>query len=119
MVRRGSWWLSYETRRFYDLELRSLLKSAGSTAGQTEDARLAEMAILERMIRQSPLAGGAMRSFHTKDTAAFLILRTISGREPDAWIGIAILRGALQKIFDKSIAPLLSGQPYLAWINDE
>jgi signal transduction histidine kinase len=118
-LRSGSWWLSYETRRFYDMELRSLLKSAGSTAYQTEDSRLAEMSALERIIRQSPLTTGARRSFETKDKAGFLILRAPSGREPDAWKGIAIPQGPVQKLFDKSIAPLLAGQPFLARVTDK
>jgi len=51
-LRAGRWWLSYEERRFHDQELRRLLALAGSTGRYAEDARLEELAAVERVVRR-------------------------------------------------------------------
>ncbi len=50
-LRAGRWWLSYQQRRLYDAEVRTAIAAIGGAA-PGDDARLAEMAASERIVRQ-------------------------------------------------------------------
>ncbi|MCI0489851.1 MAG: ATP-binding protein [Blastocatellia bacterium] len=117
-LRGGRWWLSYDARRFYDAQLRSLLESAGSNAHATEDVRLDEMAAVERMVRNSPPSrrDGATRSFDQRDGRAFLFLWLPSDDNPDVWTGAAFSERDMASLLDSVLSPLLGDQPYRAAI---
>ncbi|MEW6208227.1 MAG: HAMP domain-containing sensor histidine kinase [Acidobacteriota bacterium] len=119
-LRGGQWWLSYETRRFYDRELCNLLLSAGSNTGTTEDARLGELADITAIVRRSPPPSHnlTMHSFERGERSAFLILCLPSSREADMWIGLAIPRERLATLLDEVVGPILAGQALTAAIRD-
>jgi len=98
-LRAGHWWLSQEERRFHDGDLRRLLALAGSTRQYTEDARLEELAAIERVVRRlAPrLQEGPLRHFE----AGVLVLW------PGAQHGVAIPQPRLTSFLGAALAPLL------------
>ncbi|HSB16289.1 MAG TPA: HAMP domain-containing sensor histidine kinase [Bryobacteraceae bacterium] len=51
-LRAGRWWLSYHQRKLYDAELRTAIATIGGVA-PGGDARLVEIAAVERIVRQT------------------------------------------------------------------
>ena len=98
-LRAGRWWLSYEERRFHDEELRRLLALVGAGPGMSEDAHLAELAAVERVVgRLAPrLREGPLRHFE----AGVLVLW------PGAQHGVAIAQPRLASLLGAVLAPLL------------
>jgi signal transduction histidine kinase len=116
-LRGGRWWLSYDERHFYDLELRRLLESAEARP-LADDARLGELAALERVIRASPpdKSAAATRSFERGGHGAYLILWTPANG--DGWRGIALTPPRAAELSGAALAPLLAGQPFAAALRD-
>ena len=98
-LRAGRWWLSYEERRFHDGELRRLLALAGSTRRYAEDARLEELAVVERVVRRlAPrLREGPLRHFE----AGVLVLGSGAQR------GVAIPERHLTSLLRAVLGPSL------------
>jgi len=98
-LRAGRWWLSYEERRFHDGELRRLLALAGSAKRYAEDARLEELAVVERVVRRlAPrLREGPLRHFE----AGVLVLGSGAQR------GVAIPERHLTSLLRAVLGPSL------------
>ena len=116
-LRTGRWWLSYDERGFYDKELRRLLESVEAKP-RADDARLADLAALDRLIRESPPSkyATAARSFEQIGRHANLILWTPHERE--GWRGIALAQSRAAGLTEIALAPLLTGQPFAAALCD-
>ncbi len=119
-LRGGQWWLSYESRRFYDRELHNLLLSAGSSIETTEDDHLEELADVTTIVRRLPPPSQNLtrHSFERGEHSAYLILCLPSNREPDVWRGLAIGQQRLQMLLDEVVGPILAGQALTAVIRD-
>ncbi|MBI1764199.1 MAG: HAMP domain-containing histidine kinase [Acidobacteria bacterium] len=116
-LRGGRWWLSYDERHFYDEELRRLLASVEAQP-RVADARLSELAALERFIRVAPpnKYNTATRSFERNGQSAFLVLWTPP--TGDAWRGLALAPARAAALSEPALAPLLAGQPFTAALRD-
>jgi signal transduction histidine kinase len=119
-LRGGRWLLSYDQRRLYDEELRRLLESAGARALPVEDDRLDELAEIVSIVRKTPPFGHdkATRIFERSDRAAYLILWSGSSPQTGARMGLAVGGPQLEELLDRTVAPILSGQPFTAAIRD-
>lgn len=118
-LRGGRWWLSYDERHFYDTELRRLLSSVEAKP-RTDDARLLDLAAIDRIIRESPPGKQVMptRSFERSEHGGYLILWTRTNREQEGWHGLALSRSRVAGLGATVIAPLLAGQPFSAVLSD-
>jgi signal transduction histidine kinase len=118
----GGWWLSCDERRFYDAELRRLLESTADVDARprADDARLADLAALEHIIRAAPPGkyAAATRNFERSGRNAYLILWTPASHEQAGWRGIALARARATGLSETALAPLLAGQPFAAALRD-
>lgn len=71
-LRDGAWWLGIDQRRVYDGELRRLLTAAGRPA-PAEDARLAELARIEALVRPIASVGRGVDVIDTGSGAGLVL----------------------------------------------
>ncbi|MEK7753893.1 MAG: HAMP domain-containing sensor histidine kinase [Acidobacteriota bacterium] len=115
-LRAGQWWLSYEERRFHDEELRREMARAGVSL--PEDARLEELAAIERAVRRSPPSrrGQVTRGYEREEQRGLLVLWSPSG--DDAWVGVAVPQPRLVALIEAALKPVLGGQPFGGAVRD-
>jgi signal transduction histidine kinase len=119
-LRRGRWWLSYDERHFYDTELRRLLPSGAAHQQLAEDARLAELAAIVRIVRRSPPVrrDGTTRSFDREGQDCFLLFYAPSPNATNEWQGWALDSAQIAATINTTLPPLLSGHPFAVALRD-
>jgi len=94
-LRAGTWWLTFEERRFYDQQLGELLGEAQPGA----DVRLNELAGIARLMDAVPLRRDtATWHFARREGSPTLLVVSPSGRDGSQWNGAAIGGKALDRI---------------------
>lgn len=115
-LRQGDWWLSEDERHFYDAELRRLLQSVDASPPLANDARLAELTALARIIHRAlPLRrDGVVRSFEREAQQSFLLFYAPSSQASDVWQGRALAAAQMTAVLKTTLTPLFAGQSFAA-----
>jgi signal transduction histidine kinase len=112
-LRKDLWWLNYEQRRVYDIELQRWLQVAGTSVSATNDVRLDTIARVEQSVRRASRYNREGARLETQDDAASLIVWSRAPRNFGA-IGAALSGSGLQVFLDNTLRPLFQGQPFMA-----
>jgi signal transduction histidine kinase len=111
-LRRGRWWLSADERTFYDTQLAAMLSAAGDTP-PAADRRFAELAGIERAVRQYP---PSRRDGPTHDVArgssAALLIWIPAEDDAAAWLGAALNRAGAARLIRPALERLAAEQPF-------
>jgi signal transduction histidine kinase len=120
-LRRGRWWLAHNQRAFYDEELVRLLRSVKASTGfpVEKDARLDELAAIEKSVRQSPprRRDGSTRDYNSTENGGFLLLWSPAD-DLETWNGAAIQAERIGEWLKPLLSPLLEGLQFGVAVRD-
>ena len=112
-LRADFWWLEYEQRRAYDIELLRWLELAGVSGPPSADDHLAELGRAEQVIRRTGQRPGVAPQLEMEQEQHYLIVWSRVPRDSGA-IGAVLSGSYLEVMFDHPLRPLFQGQPFSA-----
>ena len=119
-LRSGRWWLAGQQRAFYEEELVELLRGIRTGDGfpAEKDARLDELAAIDKAVRQSPprQREGSTQDFISTEGGGFLLLW--SPVDDDAWNGAAIQAERVGELLKPLLTPILEGLQFGVAVRD-
>lgn len=117
-LRNGVWWLGYEQRRAYDAELLRWIQLAGASIPPTTDEHLEELARSEKAIRRASQHMSGATWLETEKLQTYMIVRSRSSQE-FGMIGAVFSGSSLEVMLDRTLKPVLQGQPFSAALHPE
>jgi signal transduction histidine kinase len=117
-LRAGRWWLSYDERRFYDQELRSLLTNSSDYSAA--DPGLEELDNIAHVVAAVPLRRDEpTRHFESGAAEATMIVLSPSQKHADSWQGAALTEQALGRLLGDVMSQVGAIESGNAWVTDE
>ena len=121
-LREGRWWLAYQQRAFYDEELVRLLSALGpgKSVAVKADARLHELAAIEKAARQSAPRrhDASTRNYDYTEDRGFLLVWSPAADQSETWYGAAIRAERIGEWLKPLLTPLFEGLQFGVTLRD-